>query len=217
MATFSPQDLDIIDGEVASGTTSEILESIQRRDTVLAIWHRSLEPAFLQWLSGLPSSQLPQARFTAPRLQIGQHVSEACARLAEGAHKQAMIDDLTALIDQFSAIMSAPVLRVRLEAVEGNACRRFHQDVVSARMLCTYRGPGTEWGFADQGETPQAIKAVSTGEVAICKGSMWPDAPAHRLVHRSPPIDGTGVVRCLLVVDAADPEGDAEWVASGRR
>ena len=34
---------------------------------------------------------------------------------------------------------------LRLEIIERAMCPRFHVDHVGIRMLCTYRGPGTEW------------------------------------------------------------------------
>ena len=65
-------------------------------------------------------------------------------------------------------------------------------------------------------DTLQTVQALQRGDAAICKGSQWPDAPPHNLLHRSPPIAGTGLSRLLLVVDVAAPadaEEDEEWAA----
>ncbi|MEP4037562.1 DUF1826 domain-containing protein [Pseudophaeobacter sp.] len=43
-----------------------------------------------------------------------------------------------------SIIMETPLLHVRLEGVSTNARRRFHVDNMTAHLLCTYWGSGSE-------------------------------------------------------------------------
>ena len=201
---------------VMEGDSSSILDTIHRPDAALAVWRRRQEPALLDWLDGLSPDALPHRRFVTPRLAAPDAVAAACAGMPAAPERDLLIEDIVQLIDRFSEIMASPLVRVRLEAIEGDACRRFHQDSVTARLLCTYRGPATEWGRGEPGETPADIRSLDRGDAAIFKGSEWRGAQAPRLLHRSPPIEGTGLARLLLVVDQADPEDDKDWAAFGR-
>jgi hypothetical protein len=94
-------------------------------------------------------------------------------------------------------------------------CRRYHVDRTHLRLLCTYRGPGTEWLTNDQVERlAQASGApneeiIRFGEpsqfepfwVGILKGDAFPGNARHGLVHRSPPIKGSGQTRVLFCLD----------------
>ena len=50
------------------------------------------------------------------------------------------------LSDAFMHIMKAPFMRLRLDVLY-NACSRFHTDAITARLICTYRGTGTNMGW----------------------------------------------------------------------
>ncbi|MEH3040010.1 MAG: DUF1826 domain-containing protein [Sphingomonas paucimobilis] len=122
-------------------------------------------------------------------------------------------DDIAMLGQGFAAIVGAGRVSIRLDVVETDACRRFHADYVTARLICSYVGPGTQWLDAADAAALGAgadvdaltIRSLATGHVGVFKGKSWsPDAP---IVHRSPPILTTGERRLLLVIDPA-PEGD---------
>lgn len=117
--------------------------------------------------------------------------------------------DIADLAARFARIMEGDRVAIRLEVVETDACRRFHADYVTARLICTYAGPGTQWLDADAADALAAgaapdtltIRQLDAGDVAIFKGRLWaPDAPA---IHRSPPIEGSGIRRLVLVIDPA--------------
>ncbi|MEM9762584.1 MAG: DUF1826 domain-containing protein, partial [Pseudomonadota bacterium] len=41
----------------------------------------------------------------------------------------------------------------------------------------------------------------------ILRGTQWPETPRSGLLHRSPPIEGTGEARLILVIDPIfDPD-----------
>jgi hypothetical protein len=98
---------------------------------------------------------------------------------------------------------------IRLEVIEGNACRKFHSDYVTVRLIATLAGPGTQW--LDDGDAARLragadpdtlhIRDIATGHVALFKGRAWTRDRA--IVHRSPPIAGTGQCRLVLVIDPA--------------
>lgn len=109
-----------------------------------------------------------------------------------------LLADIVDLSHRFAALMEIDDVSIRLEAISGNACWKFHSDYVRARLLTTYVGPGTEWAL--QGENGlDDVHRIPTGHVGIFKGREW--TPDGLLLHRSPPIAGTGDVRLLLVID----------------
>lgn len=83
-------------------------------------------------------------------------------------------------------------------------------------MLCTYRGPGTEWlPDAQVDRTAQSTGApneeiirfgepsrFSTFWVGLLKGSAYPGSGAHGLVHRSPSVECTDPTRVLFCLDS---------------
>ncbi|MEL6979136.1 MAG: DUF1826 domain-containing protein [Pseudomonadota bacterium] len=213
-----PQSVDVASpmGAVAEGLDPSSLDAIHEPEVALAVWRRELDPRLTAWLDAQTPERLPNARLAAPTPHASEAVEAACASLPDEPERAALIADIAALAERFAAVMAAPGLRIRLEAIDGNACRKFHKDAVAARLVCTYRGPATEWGYADRGAQPEEIHALGRGDAAICKGSAWRGAPDHRLLHRSPPIEGTGVSRLLLVLDQADPGEDAAWAAARR-
>jgi hypothetical protein len=121
--------------------------------------------------------------------------------LADGDARKMLVEDIVALADMFSGIMNAPYLRLRLDVIETNACRKFHMDAVTARLVCTYRGTGTQYGTADGDQDPRHIVTVPTGAPILLRGSNWPVTTNGDLRHRSPPIEGTGETRLVFVVD----------------
>ncbi|WP_273249027.1 DUF1826 domain-containing protein [Sediminimonas qiaohouensis] len=81
----------------------------------------------------------------------------------------------------------------------------FLSDNVPARLLCTYRGEGTEYGKTCNDGEHEQINRMKSGWVGLFRGATWlGDAPCG-LTHRSPPIAGRGETRLLLVIDAVEP------------
>jgi len=102
-------------------------------------------------------------------------------------------------------------LRLRFDVVNTNACRKFHIDAVTARLICTYRGTGAQIGLTENGDDPEHILTAPTGSPIILRGTRWPETPISGLLHRSPPIVGTGETRLSLVLDPIeDPVKEAE-------
>jgi hypothetical protein len=54
------------------------------------------------------------------------------------------------------------------------------------------------------------VLSVPTGAPIVLRGTLWPAEKPAGLLHRSPPITGTGTTRLVLVLDAVDdPEEEA--------
>ena len=166
------------------------------------IWQRRPLPSFQAWINRLAPDRLPRARAILRPDAARRVLTEACRSTGtpDGAERARLVDDIAALADIFAGSTGAPWLRLRLDVVTGNACRRFHVDRVTARLVCTYRGTGTQYGVS-QGEAPDVIHTVPTGAAIVLRGTLWPPRPDPGLLHRSPPIEGTGEARLVLVLD----------------
>ncbi|MEM1192253.1 MAG: DUF1826 domain-containing protein [Pseudomonadota bacterium] len=120
--------------------------------------------------------------------------------------------DVSVLVRAMASLLSIDAVTIRIEGVDDNSCSKFHRDTVRARLVCTYDGPGTEYGMAAPKSEPGKIKAVATGHPVLFKGKTWSSPSSgstpgdHQLVHRSPAIAGTGMKRLVLVVDEAASE-----------
>lgn len=181
----------------------EGLTAINRTGCAGVIWRRQPSVDFQQWIDGLDPNDLPRTRVTLRPNKVRQAMSEVCAAIGifEGEERTELIDDIAALADIFASQMKAPFLQVRLEAITTNACKKFHVDALTARLICTYRGTGTQYGISQNGEAPARIFTVPTGAPILLTGTEWPDRNKTGLLHRSPPIEGLGETRLVLVLD----------------
>ncbi len=185
---------------VAEGVEPGALLAIRRADVGAAIWRRLLDPALAGWADACPETRLPSFRIEAAAADA------ACALAAALPCAPLLAADAAELARRFAQATGAARLRLRLDVVRDDACRRWHVDRVAVRLLCAYRGAGTEFGAPDAGAAPgaapAAIRALARGEVGLFRGSLAPwRGPG--LVHRSPPMRPGAPARLLLVVDAA--------------
>lgn len=194
-------------------STPKGLLDIHEPACAAAIWQRNPLPRFQNWIEALPPEQLPKARL----ILRSDAVCDALLNVAcqcgtpECPERDMLIEDASALAEIFANVMQAEYLRLRLDVVDTNACRKFHIDAVKARLVCTYRGTGTQYGLSENGQDPAQILTVPTGAPIVLRGTRWPETPLSSLLHRSPPIAGTGETRLLLVLDPVeDPAEEAE-------
>ena len=196
---------------VVHADTLEALSVIGRKDCAAAIWNRRLSPDVQTWINTLDPEQLPKARVVRRPSAIRDTLFEICEASATPgcASRESFIQDSADLATMFADLVAAPYLRLRFDVITNNACRKFHIDTVTARLICTYRGTGTQYGTALSGDDPQHIFTVPTGAPILLRGRLWQEEPDTRLRHRSPPIEGTGETRLVLVLDPmAGPEDD---------
>lgn len=109
--------------------------------------------------------------------------------------------DIDDLVHRFAALTGKPTVRLRLEAVDGDACRKFHADYTDLRLVTTYAGPGTDIRETPADDAP--VIRIGTGDIALFKGKLFQGQPPV-LLHRSPPIEGMGERRIVLVLDTPD-------------
>jgi len=193
------------DAAIGVGITKkpEGLAAIHRPGCAAAIWERAPLPSFQRWVDGLSADRLPSARVLLQPAAVRRAMYELFQglRLPDCDERAMLVDDVAALADIFSDLMNAPYLRVRLDVISTNACRKFHIDAVRARLVCTYRGTGTQYGISVDGAEPRKVFTVGTSCPILLRGTLWPVTPKSDLLHRSPPIEGTGEARLVLVID----------------
>lgn len=184
-----------------------ILERIHDRHVHLALWRR-LRPHALDWLDSLDFDEIDdvQQAFSVERLAFCLSDVLLEAGYPDGPHT-ALGQEISDLARRYARIMEGDSIRMRLEIIETDACRKFHMDNVKARLLMPLTEPGTQWIEADAPPDGQ-VHHLRAGDVGLFKGRIWAETPA--ILHRSPPIAGTGASRLLLVLDIASPTPVAE-------
>ncbi|MBU7580650.1 MAG: DUF1826 domain-containing protein [Porphyrobacter sp.] len=184
----------------------EVLGAIRDEGCSLAIWERDAFADFTPLVAGAPQdlrfasdmAGLPDT--LARELRLGGFAGDAALHAV-------LVDDIARLASQFCAAMDLATFELRLEVVRTDSCRKFHADYVTARLITTYVGAGTDWlDEADaervaRGEAPQRVGRLAAFDVGLFKGKLSTDRPA---IHRSPPIaDTPGGARLLLVLNPA--------------
>ena len=202
---------------VIVGATADILDRIADPRVSLVVWERTMQAALAAWLDTVPGSDLPTDRFSCANGEGRQDVTAtfADAGVTDDAAAAALIDDIAGLMARFARISGASRLDVRMERVTDDACARFHVDNIALRLLCTYRGPGTQWlcRLADPGQcgtdtgAETDVRQLPRFAVALFKGGRAAGARVPPIRHRSPPIACTGQTRFLLCINEAAAGG----------
>ncbi|MEM8775233.1 MAG: DUF1826 domain-containing protein [Pseudomonadota bacterium] len=196
---------------VAVADAPEALTTFLKPGCAAAIWRRRPDPDFQSWIDGLLPEQLPRGRLILRPETVPQAIVELCKVTSMPLCKECGVfaEDVAAVAQNFSDLLDVEYVRLRLDVVTTNACRKFHIDAVTARLVCTYRGSGTQYGISTNGNDPRRVFSVPTGSPILLRGTHWPDDPPSGLLHRSPPIEGTGESRLVLVLDPiSNPEDE---------
>lgn len=192
--------------DVLIGRDADILADIHAPGIAATIWQRIPDPAFQTWIDSLPGDQLPELRTTVP-----VHLAEtavlaafATAGTPPGAEQDTLASDVGALALIYCRIMKTQHVRIRLDVSGDVMCPKFHLDTVPARLLCTYRGNGTQYVPKVHQEDPRRIRNLRTGAVGLFRGEKWASEERCDLLHRSPVVTPEAGSRLLLAIDAAD-------------
>ncbi|WP_170551059.1 DUF1826 domain-containing protein [Ruegeria atlantica] len=188
------------------------LRTFAQPNCAALIWRRRTPPDMQSWLNQLDPKVLPSGRVILPPSAVKTTVEQLCdiSGMPYGTERAWLQDDIASLADIFCELMNANFLRLRLDVVTTNACRKLHTDAVTARLVCTYRGTGTQYGTSTDGKDPALVFTVQTGAPILLRGTLWPERPSSGVVHRSPPIEGTSESRLVLVLDPVEnPETEA--------
>ena len=128
--------------------------------------------------------------------------------------RDAFIEDVVHVCASFYSIIRGTDIRIQIEGIETDKCRLFHMDYIKQRLLCTYRGLGTEWledsnvnrkglGKGDNQKIikdASKIKRANPFDVLILKGDRFRKG-IQGAVHRSPPIEHLQTKRVILKID----------------
>ncbi|MEM6945045.1 MAG: DUF1826 domain-containing protein, partial [Pseudomonadota bacterium] len=190
--------------------TPKGLSAIHHPGCAATIWRRDPMHRFQSWIDAVEPERLPRTRMILRPDAVREALAETCelAGTPSAPERDMLVDDTAALAAIFAEIMRAPYLRLRYDVVTTNACEKFHLDAVVARLICTYRGTGTQYGISTDGAEPQRVLTAPTGAPIILRGAHWPDGLRSGLLHRSPPIEGTGETRLVLVIDPITDPAD---------
>ncbi|MEN1729227.1 MAG: DUF1826 domain-containing protein [Pseudomonadota bacterium] len=194
----------------------EVLDRIGESEVNLSLWQRPADPVVEQELSALEADSLPDVRCWTSSTSFDDdvHLLLKQRHLDPEDFKQWRLD-LARIAKSFFALSEERKVALRLETTDGDGCRRFHVDRTQLRLLCTYRGPGTEWLKNEQVDRVALANfrpnecVLQNGEastfepfwVGILKGESFPGNVGNGLVHRSPPVSGTDQVRVLFCLD----------------
>ena len=175
-------------------------------NTAGVIWRRRMQEGMQSWLDSLPVDQLPTGRIVLPVVKVRSAVTELMniSEMPECSERQLLLDDICYLANEFNELFAPAYLRLRFDVVTTNKCPKFHIDHVSARLLCTYRGAGTEYSFLDDQKRPAEKFSTPNCAAIVLRGTKWPTDCANNLVHRSPEINDENETRLLLVIDPVD-------------
>ena len=198
---------------------AEGLAAIGDPGTELVIWRRALPLCLQTWLERIDASCLPDMRVLVQpsdlRRAVEPHLDD-CG-MPPGTMRDLLIGDVGDLVSVFARITQSDLVDVRLERVSHDACWKFHRDCVEARLLTTYRGPATEWvqphdaarALREQTQFKGPMERFRIHDVAIFKGSCAGSGSG--IVHRSPPIAGTGQTRLLLCLNKRSATSPEPW------
>ena len=213
---------------IVDGDDPAILAKIAQPAIGLALWRRRLPEALASSLPRLPPRRLPDGRVL---VRLGDLEVSVAGLLAPLGLRHATTADLLAadmidLATRFARLAETDIVDLRIEAVRHDACWKFHRDSVRLRLLTTYLGPETQ--IVPAAEADRALRLqrdyhgpylpVPEHAVALFKGNQA--EPGTGVVHRSPPIAGTGQYRLLLCINlpsASSPELWGTHVSQGDR
>jgi hypothetical protein len=201
----------------AAGNQPGVLHQILAPGVNLSLWQRPAQPAVIRELLSLQASDLPDVRCST---SLDSFDDDVYALLRQHGHDPLAFKhwrvDLRRLADLYFGVSQKRHVTLRLVTTDDDNCRRFHVDRTHLRLLCTYRGPGTEWLTNEQvdrlaqstGAPNEAI--IRFGKLSqfepfwagILKGDVYPGNAGRGLVHRSPPIANSGQTRVLFCLDS---------------
>jgi len=222
-----------VPAHVAVSRTSRVLARAMRPGINLAIWLRdgvggeTARPLF----DALPAERIGIDEHVH-RVGRGVGAA-LLPQTMPAALRAVLAADIDRLALAYARATGKQDVRIKLNSCDGDECRIFHVDHIDIRFITTYTGPGTDWLENDAARrehlggrglsrkpTVDAINNAIVSDwtrihrlprfaVAAFRGSRptivsgKPVDETLAIVHRSPPIAGTGIRRLRLVVEGA--------------
>jgi len=163
---------------VAVADQPEDLAAFLKPGCAAAIWRRRPLPDFQAWIDGLSADLLPRGRAILPADAVAETAGAFCdmAGTPPGPQRNRLVEDVSALAWIFASVMQSSHVRLHMKTETDDAHRSFHIDAVAARLVCTYRGHGTQYGISADGREPRRVFIVPTGAPILLRGTLWPDS-----------------------------------------
>ncbi|WP_408685659.1 DUF1826 domain-containing protein [Vibrio sp. TBV020] len=211
-------DVQIVDETSSSiGSEPTVLSNIYQSETNIAVWQRDFESDTVNAISLFitENPQLSKSLTLSP-----ENAFESLDYTFDGKAPVSLLLDIAQLVDMFCCLFDLDSAGVRLATLSGAMCPRFHVDHVPCRLVTTYQGIATQWlpnsvvdrsklgrgsnGLPDSSsglyKQYSDIEQLTSGDVALLKGTRWEGNEENGLVHRSP--DGIAdQPRLLLTMD----------------
>lgn len=204
---MSIAELKPIERAIVSGLHAETLSSIAD-PTTLAIWRRHLDDQLIDAADKISERSLEYATSLDPfcereKRRVRQELVDVT-----GGDYTPLHGDLLDLSRRYAKASQSRTVKIRLETVRDDGCRRFHHDNVVMRLVVTYRGPGTQWvplAFASAARDQQTayegpVNRIKTGDVALFRGKK--SGATDLIYHRSPPLAQGAPARLVAVIDS---------------
>jgi hypothetical protein len=167
-------------------------------------------PLLRQTIAGTHFSALPRLALTLPK----DRIAFAASSVRDDLSRQ-LLTELAPALSALASIAPGRKLRVSLCKTRDQSCPLFHADRVPVRLLCTLRGPGTEWlddaqvnrKALGRGENrkiagPEAtVYAAQPFQIVLLKGDAGFGINSPGIVHRSPAVPASMDGRWYLRVD----------------
>ncbi|EXI67875.1 MAG TPA: DUF1826 domain-containing protein [Nitrospira sp.] len=191
------------------------LATIFEPEVQAVCWLRSEQPLIIAYVNsalaaGGLGSGFRQAVELAHRLpKLGLPDFPGCKSLSA---------DIEFLSTLYADLLRCTTVGLRLEITDRAMCPRFHVDKTGIRLLCAYRGPGTEWiddtragrdllGTDSANEAARIapgaeVHQAQTFDVVLLKGGLWQGNHGRGVIHRSPQPVVAKAPRLLLAIDA---------------
>lgn len=196
----------------------DVLADIYQENCNLAVWQRKLSGALRLSITNLLTQS--ECINLTQEIAVDQAFTSLWDSFDNKPERRALAEDIALLAQMFGCLFDTEHVGMRLRTLTSPMCPRFHIDRVPCRLVTTYRGIGSQWlahqsvdhtklGPGAQGK-PDAesglykherdIHTLNEGDVALLKGSTWPDNELGGIVHRSPNVHD-GERRLMLSFD----------------
>ena len=187
----------------------------------ISIWQRNLGSSLLESSKNILSGN-PNLEFS--KIVQPDNVEKILSNNIDlNNESNLLFEDVSRVVKIFCDLFSVDSVWLRLDAVYGPMCPRFHVDSVKCRLVTTYVGPATQWlpnniidrsklGHGNEGQSDEIsglylkqsdVKQLDIGHVALLKGESWDGNKGGGLVHRSPKQEGD-YKRLYMTIDFSD-------------
>jgi len=193
----------------------DVLGEALRDEVNLAVWQRQLPEHLATFASSLLAQGEPLAESLS--IELADPEAEPVLHGLLGGYSDlpgqaAFLADVAWLVRAYACLLDARRIGLRLRALDGAMCPRFHVDHVPLRLITSYAGPGSQWlaegalsrqllgGAQALPKEGAMIEQIGCGHVALVKGERWVGNEGRGLIHRSPALPA-GERRLLLTLD----------------